>query len=87
MIPPCRARRRRALRGARPLPGTEVTWLGPKAGPVTTDNGLTIVADAAYAEMPDPDVVLVPGGYGTDTRALDDERLVGWIRRAHETSD
>jgi transcriptional regulator GlxA family with amidase domain len=69
------------------IPGTEVTWLGPEAGPVSTDNGLTIVAGAAYEEFPDPDVVLVPGGYGTDTGALDDERLVGWIRRAHETSE
>jgi transcriptional regulator GlxA family with amidase domain len=69
------------------IPGTEVTWLGPEAGPVTTDNGLALVAHAAYEEVPDPDVVLVPGGYGTDTGALDDERLVGWIRRAHETSD
>jgi transcriptional regulator GlxA family with amidase domain len=32
-------------------------------------------------------VLVVPGGYGTDTGALDDERLVAWIRRAHETSD
>ncbi|MGH2822163.1 MAG: DJ-1/PfpI family protein, partial [Thermoleophilaceae bacterium] len=23
------------------LPGAEVTWLGPEAGPVSTDNGLT----------------------------------------------
>jgi transcriptional regulator GlxA family with amidase domain len=69
------------------IPGTEVAWLGPEAGPVTTDNGLAIVASAAYEEVPDPDVVLVPGGYGTDTGALEDERLVGWIRRAHETSD
>jgi transcriptional regulator GlxA family with amidase domain len=69
------------------IPGTEVAWLGPEAGPVTTDNGLTIVASAAYEEVPDPDVLLVPGGYGTDTGALDDERLVGWIRRAHETSE
>jgi transcriptional regulator GlxA family with amidase domain len=69
------------------IPGAEVTWLGPEAGPVSTDNGLTIVAGAAYEEVPDPEVVLVPGGYGTDCGALEDERLVGWIRRAHETSE
>jgi transcriptional regulator GlxA family with amidase domain len=69
------------------IPGTEVAWLGPEAGPVSTDNGLTIVAGAAYEAVPDPDVVLVPGGIGTDTGALEDERLVGWIRRAHETSE
>ena len=69
------------------IPGAEVTWLGPEAGPVSTDNGLTIVAAAPYEEVPDPDVVLVPGGIGTDTGALKDQRLVGWIRRAHETSE
>ena len=69
------------------IPGAEVTWLGPEAGPVSTDNGLTIVAGAAYEEVPDPDVVLVPGGIGTDTGALEDERLVGWIRGAHQTSE
>jgi transcriptional regulator GlxA family with amidase domain len=69
------------------IPGAEVTWLGPEAGPVSTDNGLKILAAAPYEEVPDPDVVLVPGGIGTDTGALRDERLVGWIRRAHETSD
>ena len=68
------------------IPGAEVAWLGPEAGPVSTDNGLTLVAGAAYEEVPDPDVVLVPGGLGTYA-ALEDERLVGWIRRAHETSD
>jgi transcriptional regulator GlxA family with amidase domain len=30
--------------------------------------------------------LIVPGGTGTDA-VLDDERLVGWIRRAHETSE
>ena len=67
------------------VPGAEVTWLGPEAGPVSTDNGLTLVTGAAYEELPDPDIVLVPGGLGTYA-ALEDERLVEWIRRAHETS-
>jgi transcriptional regulator GlxA family with amidase domain len=68
------------------LPGTEITWLAPEPGPVQADNGqLAIVADAAYEDLPRPDMLLVPGGTGTDA-VLDDERLVGWIRRAHETS-
>jgi transcriptional regulator GlxA family with amidase domain len=68
------------------VPGAEVTWLAQEAGPVSTDNGLTLVAGAAYEELPDPDIVLVPGGLGT-YEALEDERLVGWVRRAHETSE
>ncbi len=42
-------------------------------------------ADAAFEDVPEPEIVIVPGGTGTDAM-LDDERLVGWIRRAHETS-
>jgi putative intracellular protease/amidase len=68
------------------LPGAEVTWLAAEPGPVRTDNRmLTLVADAAYEDLPDPEVLIVPGGWGTRAM-LDDERIVGWIRRAHETS-
>ncbi len=68
------------------LPGAEVIWLAAEPGPVAADTGhLRLVADAAFEDVPDPDILIVPGGTGTDT-AVDDERLVGWIRRAHETS-
>jgi transcriptional regulator GlxA family with amidase domain len=68
------------------LPGASVTWLAREPGVVRTDNGmLGIQADAAFEDVPDPEIVMVPGGTGTNA-VLDDERLVGWIRRAHETS-
>ena len=69
------------------LPGAEIAWLAHEPGPVGTDTGkLRLYADAAFEDVPDPEVVVVPGGTGTDA-VLDDERLVGWIRRAHETSE
>jgi putative intracellular protease/amidase len=68
------------------LPGAEITWLAAEPGPVGADTGqLHLIADAAFDEVPDPDILVVPGGTGTNA-VLDDERLVGWIRRAHETS-
>ena len=68
------------------LPGASVTWLAHEPGVVRTDNGmLGIEADAAFEDLPDPEIVMVPGGIGTNA-VLDDERLVDWIRRAHETS-
>jgi putative intracellular protease/amidase len=68
------------------IPGAEITWLAHEPGPVGTDTGqLRIHADAAFEELPDPDILIVPGGTGTDD-FVDDERLVGWIRQAHETS-
>jgi putative intracellular protease/amidase len=68
------------------IPGAEITWLAHEPGPVSTDTGqLRLVADAAFEDLPDPEIVVVPGGTGTND-FLDDERLVGWIRTAHETS-
>lgn len=68
------------------LPGAEVTWLAHAPGLVRTDNGmLALEATAAFEELPDPEVVLVPGGVGTRD-LLDDPRLLAWLRRAHETS-
>src|SRR5215208_5856032 len=69
------------------IPGAEITWLAHEPGPVATDTGmLRILADAAFEDLPDPDILIVPGGTGTDD-FLDDDRFLGWIRQAHETSD
>jgi putative intracellular protease/amidase len=68
------------------IPGAEITWLAHAPGLVGTDTGqLRLHADAAFEDLPDPDILIVPGGTGTDA-FLEDERLVGWIRKAHETS-
>ncbi len=67
-------------------PGCEVTFVAGDAGPVVDDQGdLSITATATYDDLPDPDVVVVPGGPGT-VRAMGDARLVGWIRTAHATT-
>ena len=64
-----------------------MTFAGVEARPYTTDTGmLTIRADAALADIPSPEVFVVPGGPGS-TDAAEDEALLGWIRTAHETSE
>jgi transcriptional regulator GlxA family with amidase domain len=69
------------------LPDARVTWLAHEPGLVRTDNGmLAIEATAAFEELPAPDVIVVPGGTGTRA-LLEDERLLGWLRTAHETSE
>ena len=69
------------------LPGTTVRFLAAEPGPVRADNRmLTLVAEGRYEDSPAPDVLVVPGGIGTRA-LLEDERLVGWIRSVHETSD
>jgi putative intracellular protease/amidase len=68
------------------LPDARVSFVADAPGVKRTDNGmLALVADAAYEDVPDPEVLLVPGGLGTRA-LLEDERILGWIRRANETS-
>jgi putative intracellular protease/amidase len=66
------------------LPGARVSWLSHEPGLVRTDNGmLALEATAAFEDLPAPEVIVVPGGVGTRD-LLGDERLLGWLRSAHE---
>ena len=68
------------------LPDTTVRFLASEAGEVRTDNGmLTVLAEGRYEDVPHPDVVVVPGGPGT-WALLEDERVIDWMRTAHESS-
>ncbi|HXS61302.1 MAG TPA: DJ-1/PfpI family protein [Streptosporangiaceae bacterium] len=68
------------------LPDASVTFVGHRKGEVRTENGfLGLTVDASFDELPDPDVVVVPGGIGTRA-LLADEPILSWVRKAHETS-
>jgi len=68
------------------LPGAEVTFVAAKAGPVTDESGfLTVTARAAFDELPDPDILLVPGGIITGA-LIPNHPIVPWIARAHATT-
>lgn len=68
------------------MPGARVRFLAKDAGPVCTDTGmLTVLAEASLADVPAPDIVLVPGGPG-DEKAIADGAITAWIARAHETT-
>jgi transcriptional regulator GlxA family with amidase domain len=64
----------------RSVPGWEVEFVGKERGEVRTDSGfLGLSVDAAIAERPDADILLVPGGGGH--RALrTDEEVLEWLR-------
>ena len=68
------------------LPDAKVTWLAHEPGLVRTDNHmLALEATAAFEDLPEPDVIVVPGGTGTRD-LLEDERLLSWLRHAHASS-
>ncbi len=65
------------------VPSIDVVFVGHSRGEVRTDNGmLGLTCDAAFAEVTEPDVLLVPGGVGTRA-LLGDDVLLDWVRRVH----
>jgi transcriptional regulator GlxA family with amidase domain len=68
------------------LPGAELRFVAKQPGPKRTDTGaLGVEADLAIADLPGPDVVLVPGGKGNRPLMRDSE-VLDWLRVAHESS-
>jgi putative intracellular protease/amidase len=68
------------------LPGARVRFVAVTPGAYRTDNRqLTLMADEPLSAVPRPEIIMVPGGFGT--RALmTPNPLLDWIRAAHETS-
>ena len=68
------------------IPSIDVVFVGHRTGEVRSDNGmLGLTVDAAFDDVPSPDVIVFPGGFGT--RALmDDTRVLDWVRAAHATT-
>jgi putative intracellular protease/amidase len=68
------------------LPGAELEFVAPEAGVKRTDTGsLGLEASKSIEELTDPDVLLVPGGEG-NRPLMSDERVLDWLRGAHETT-
>jgi transcriptional regulator GlxA family with amidase domain len=70
----------------RNLPGADVRFVWHEPGPVAADSGVLLIgATHSFDETPSPDIILVPGGPSTFEHARD-EKVLEWLRRAHETS-
>ncbi len=67
-------------------PDIDVVFVGSERGTVRTENGLLgLCVDAAFDEVPRPDVVVVPGGQGTRAYTEGGD-LVDWVRAVHPTT-
>lgn len=68
------------------LPEVRVQFVALQPGPVQVDTGLTALqAATALADVPRPEVVIVPGGSGTPA-AMQEQAYLAWLRAAHETT-
>jgi cyclohexyl-isocyanide hydratase len=62
-------------------PDAEVRFVASSRDLVTTDTGMPISPAATFDELPDPDMLLVPGA-SSPLPPLSDEPLVSWVRSA-----
>ena len=68
------------------MPDAEINFVAKKAGIITTDNGIPLLnAEKTLADVPAPDMFLIPGGPDVSHVAADEE-VLAWIRKAHETT-
>ncbi len=66
------------------LPGAEMVICAERTGVVDDHNDLVhLRVDATFADVPSPDVLLVPGGPIAGKYAADGHPIVDWIRAAH----
>jgi transcriptional regulator GlxA family with amidase domain len=69
------------------LPGADVEFVAERAGEVRDDHGaLRLRVDRTFADVPTPDVLVVPGGFVTRSLAHPGEPIVEWVRAAHATT-
>jgi cyclohexyl-isocyanide hydratase len=65
------------------IPDAQVHIVAKTRDPVTAETGLTLVPSTTFAELPQVDLLFVPGGAGQIDAAEDDATL-GWVRQVGE---
>jgi len=66
-------------------PDVELHWVATTPGPIHTDHGLALLPTTTPAELPDPDVVVIPGS-SKPLGPLNDEVLLDWVRSVEPTA-
>jgi transcriptional regulator GlxA family with amidase domain len=76
-----------AVTGQRPGPAPfEVYTVARTAAPIRARNGLTVVPTYAFDTAPQPDILCVPGGYGTRP-LMHDREVLDWIARVDRSAE
>jgi len=70
------------------LPDTQVHFVSDARGPVWADTGqLALVATATWDELPQPQIIVIPGGGTGIMKAVENQALLAWLKTAHATSE
>ncbi|WP_354700933.1 Isonitrile hydratase [Paraconexibacter sp. AEG42_29] len=66
-------------------PDVELHWVATSPGPIHTDHGLAMLPTTTPEQLPDPDVVVIPGS-SRPLGVLRDEVLLDWVRQVTPTA-
>lgn len=67
------------------VPGWDVHFAGLRSGEVRSEGGLGLVVDRTLDQVTETDMVLVPGGIGSDD-LLENETVLSWLREIDATT-
>ncbi len=69
------------------IPGVDIRFAAKQPGPIKVDSGaFSIGTDHKLADVPRPDVFVVPGGIAGTFAAAKDQEILNWVRKAHAGS-
>jgi transcriptional regulator GlxA family with amidase domain len=67
------------------VPNSEIYFAALKPGLYSDRKFLKIEAKYSLNEISNPDIFIIPGGFGIDS-LLDNQEITSWIQHAHKTS-
>jgi len=67
--------------------GWKISVVGATLDTIGTDTPLRITPSATFDDVPSPYAVIVPGGEAPTLRAMYDEAIQGYVRKAAETAE
>ncbi len=70
------------------IPETVIKYVSKEPGPKLTDTGIKFTADYTLEQIQKPDILLVPGGFGMESKKslIHDKDILNWIVRNHKVS-
>jgi transcriptional regulator GlxA family with amidase domain len=67
------------------IPNSKVYMTAVKPGLYKNAKGLQMSADYFLKDIENPDILIIPGGFGIDS-ILNDQEILEWVQNAHKTS-
>jgi transcriptional regulator GlxA family with amidase domain len=67
------------------IPNSKIYFAAEKPGLYKNNKGIQISADYSLSDIEDPEIVVIPGGFGIDA-VLDNKEILKWINMANEKS-